>query len=178
MSRVGKVPIRVPDKVHVALKGQTLEVKGPRGTLQGEIPPGVQVKLEDSQLQVEPLGRESRDRALHGLARALIANMVRGVTEGFRKVLEINGVGYRAALDGKHLVLELGFSHPIRYAIPEGVKVAIEKNTVLTVEGIDKQQVGDVAAEIRAFRPPEPYKGKGVRYRNEYVRRKEGKKNA
>ena len=178
MSRVGKVPIQVPDKVHVTLKGRTLEVKGPRGTLQGEIPSGVRVKLEDSQLQVEPLGRESRDRALHGLARALIANMVRGVTDGFRKVLEINGVGYRAALDGKYLVLELGFSHPIRYAIPEGVKVAIEKNTVLLVEGIDKQQVGDVAAEIRAFRPPEPYKGKGVRYRNEYVRRKEGKKNA
>ena len=178
MSRVGREPIAVPDKVQVVLKESSIEVKGPKGALQRELPSGVKVERQNGQLLVRPLGQERRDRAIHGLARALIANMVHGVTEGFQKVLEIVGVGYRAALDGKHLVLELGFSHPIRYAIPEGIKVSVEKNTVLTVEGIDKQQVGDVAAEIRAFRPPEPYKGKGVRYRNEYVRRKEGKKNA
>ncbi len=178
MSRVGKVPIPIPDKVQVTLKAGTIEVKGPKGTLQREVPPRVRVERQDGQLVVSPLGEERRDRALHGLARALIANMVQGVTEGFQKVLEIVGVGFRAALDGKHLVLELGYSHPVRYAIPKGIDIAVEKNTVLTIQGIDKQQVGDVAAEIRAFRPPEPYKGKGVRYRNEYVRRKEGKKNA
>ncbi len=178
MSRVGRVPIAIPEKVRIALKENTIKVEGPKGTLQLEVPPRVEVEEQDGQLVIRPLGEERRDRALHGLARALIANMVRGVTEGFQKVLEIIGVGYRATLDGEHLVLDLGYSHPIRYAIPKGVKIAVEKNTVVTIEGIDKQQVGDVAAEIRAFRPPEPYKGKGVRYRDEYVRRKEGKKNA
>ena len=115
---------------------------------------------------------------MQGLARALIANMIHGVTEGFQKALEIVGVGYRAALEGKNLVLELGYSHPIRFTIPEGITIQVEKNTALVVSGIDKQKVGDVAAEIRGFRPPEPYKGKGVRYQGEYVRRKEGKKNA
>ncbi len=127
---------------------------------------------------VTPEGGERTDRMMQGLTRALIANMVPGVSVGFQQVLEIIGVGYRANVDGKNLVLELGYSHPIRYAIPEGIEIQVEKNTLVTVRGIDKQKVGDVAADIRGFRPPEPYKGKGVRYQNEYVRRKEGKKNA
>lgn len=178
MSRVGKQPIPVPDQVQVQLKENRIEVKGPKGSLSQAIPPRVKVQQQDGQLVVIPDTEARNDRAMQGLARALIANMVQGVTEGFGKVLEIVGVGYRAALEGKTLVLELGFSHPIRYSIPEEIEIAIEKNTIISVKGISKQTVGDVAADIRAFRPPEPYKGKGVRYRDEYVRRKEGKKNA
>jgi large subunit ribosomal protein L6 len=136
------------------------------------------VSQEDGSIVVTPEGGERTDRMMQGLTRALIANMVPGVSVGFQQVLEIIGVGYRANVDGKNLVLELGYSHPIRYAIPEGIEIQVEKNTLVTVRGIDKQKVGDVAADIRGFRPPEPYKGKGVRYQNEYVRRKEGKKNA
>jgi large subunit ribosomal protein L6 len=178
MSRVGKKPIPIPDKVQVTLKGESVEVKGPKGDLNLVVPPRVSVSQEDGSIVVTPEGGERTDRMMQGLTRALIANMVHGVSVGFQKVLEIIGVGYRANVDGKNLVLELGYSHPIRYAIPEGIEIQVEKNTLVTVRGIDKQKVGDVAADIRGFRPPEPYKGKGVRYQNEYVRRKEGKKNA
>jgi len=178
MSRVGKKPIPIPDKVQVTLKGESIEVKGPKGNLSMAMPPRVSVSQEDGSIMVAPEGGERTDRMMQGLTRALIANMVHGVSVGFQKALEIIGVGYRANVDGKNLVLELGYSHPIRYAIPEGIEIQVEKNTLVTVKGIDKQKVGDVAADIRGFRPPEPYKGKGVRYQNEYVRRKEGKKNA
>ena len=178
MSRVGKKPIPIPDKVQVALKEGVVEVKGPKGSLSCPVPPQVVVAEQEGTIVVTPENDVRDDRMMQGLARALIANMVHGVTEGFQKILEIVGVGYRAAIDGKNLVLELGYSHPIRYAIPEGIEIAVEKNTTVTVKGIDKQKVGDVAADIRGFRPPEPYKGKGVRYQDEYVRRKEGKKNA
>lgn len=178
MSRVGKKPIPIPDKVQVTLKGESIEVKGPKGNLSLVVPPRVSVSQEDGSIVVSPEGGERTDRMMQGLTRALIANMVHGVSSGFQKALEIIGVGYRANVDGKNLVLELGYSHPIRYAIPEGIEIQVEKNTLVTVRGIDKQKVGDVAADIRGFRPPEPYKGKGVRYQNEYVRRKEGKKNA
>jgi len=178
MSRVGRKPIPIPEKVQVTLKEDAIEVKGPKGQLSRGIPPRVKVEQQDGQLVVIPETQERGDRAMQGLARALIANMIHGVTEGFQRVLEIVGVGYRAALEGKALVLELGYSHPIRYAIPESIEIGMEKNTVIIIKGIDKQLVGDVAAKIRGFRPPEPYKGKGVRYQNEYVRRKEGKKNA
>ena len=178
MSRVGKKPIPIPDKVQVTLKGESIEVKGPKGNLSMAMPPRVSVSQEDGSIVVAPEGGERTDRMMQGLTRALIANMVHGVSVGFQKALEIIGVGYRANVDGKNLVLELGFSHPIRYAIPEGIEIQVEKNTLVTIRGIDKQKVGDVAADIRGFRPPEPYKGKGVRYQKEYVRRKEGKKNA
>ncbi len=178
MSRVGKKPIPIPDKVQVTLKGESIEVKGPKGSLSMTMPPRVSVSQEDGLIVVAPAGGERTDRMMQGLTRALIANMVHGVSVGFQKALEIIGVGYRANVDGKNLVLELGYSHPIRYAIPEGIEIQVEKNTLVTVKGIDKQKVGDVAADIRGFRPPEPYKGKGVRYQKEYVRRKEGKKNA
>lgn len=178
MSRVGKKPIQIPDQVQVTLKEGSLEVKGPKGRLQRVIPPRVKVVQENGQIVVHPETQERSNSAMHGLARALIANMVQGVTGGFEKVLEIVGVGYRANVEGKTLNLELGYSHPIKYAIPEGIEISVEKNTIVTVRGIDKQLVGDVSADIRGFRPPEPYKGKGVRYRDEYIRRKEGKKNA
>jgi large subunit ribosomal protein L6 len=178
MSRVGKKPIPIPDKVQVTLKGESIEVKGPKGNLSMVMPPRVSVSQEDGSIVVAPEGGERTDRMMQGLTRALIANMVHGVSVGFQKALEIIGVGYRANVDGKNLVLELGYSHPIRYAIPEGIEIQVEKNTLVTIRGIDKQKVGDVAADIRGFRPPEPYKGKGVRYQKEYVRRKEGKKNA
>jgi large subunit ribosomal protein L6 len=178
MSRVGKVPIPIPDKVQVNIKSDSVEVKGPKGSLSMKMPPRVQVSQEDGSIIVAPMGQEKNDNAFHGLGRALINNMVVGVSEGFQRVLEIVGVGYRANVEGKTLVLELGYSHPIRYPIPEGIEISVEKNTVVTVKGADKQKVGDVSADLRGFRPPEPYKGKGVRYQEEYVRRKEGKKNA
>jgi large subunit ribosomal protein L6 len=177
MSRVGKVPVPVPQQVNISLKGDAIEVKGPKGVLRMNLPPRVQVEQQDAQLVVKPMGTARTDRAMHGLARALLANMVIGVTDGFEKVLQIEGVGYRANMEGDTLVMELGFSHSIRYPVPKGVEIKVEKNLV-RVLGIDKQHVGDVAADLRAFRPPEPYKGKGVRYQGEYVRRKEGKKNA
>jgi len=178
MSRIGKKPILIPDKVQVTLMENEIEVKGPGGALRRNIPPRVKVERDNAQLVVNSMSQERSDRALQGLARALIANMVIGVTQGFQKNLEIQGVGYRANVEGKNLVLDLGYSHQIRYPIPEGIQISVEKNVNITVKGSDKQQVGDVAADIRGFRPPEPYQGKGIRYQNEYVRRKEGKKNA
>jgi large subunit ribosomal protein L6 len=178
MSRVGKQPITIPDKVEITLNEESVAVKGPKGNLSMPIPPNVTVERQDGTFVVQPESEARQHRAMQGLARALIANMVTGVTDGFQKQMEIIGVGYRAAVEGKTLVLDLGYSHPIRYPIAEGIEISVEKNTLVTVKGIDKQKVGDVSADIRGFRPPEPYKGKGVRYVDEYVRRKEGKKNA
>ncbi|MFT5469219.1 MAG: large subunit ribosomal protein L6 [Verrucomicrobiales bacterium] len=176
MSRIGKLPISLPDKVEIdANDSGVVSIKGPRGNLSYQLPSGIALKRGDNGVEIERTGASRRHKALHGTARSLIANMVEGVSEGFVKQLEIQGVGYRAAVKGEELDLQLGFSHPVKHPIPEGLKVSVENNTEIKVEGIDKQAVGQFAAEIRSYRPPEPYKGKGVRYKGEYVRRKAGK---
>ncbi|MCA9409759.1 MAG: 50S ribosomal protein L6 [Candidatus Omnitrophica bacterium] len=177
MSRIGKMPVAVPSGVDVKIGDGRIEVKGPKGTLSRPIPPNVEVKMENGEVTVTREDDHRRSRAMHGLARALINNMVMGVAQGFQKDLKVQGVGYRATLDGKKLKLELGYSHPILYDFPAGIEIKVEKD-IISVQGPDKEQVGQTAAEIRAFRKPEPYKGKGVRYVNEYVRSKVGKKNA
>jgi len=176
MSRIGKQPIAIPPKVKVEVKGQKVFVEGPKGKLDWELPHRTSLKVQDGKIVVSRDGEDAQARALHGLSRALVNNMVRGVTEGFVKKLEIQGVGFKAAVQGKSVNLVLGFSHPINYAIPDQIKVTVEENTKLTIEGPDRRLVGQVASEIRAFRPPEPYKGKGARYTDEVIRRKEGKK--
>ncbi len=178
MSRIGKLPIAVPEGVRIQLEGDLLRVQGPKGILELRIPQGVLVSLEDGQLCVRRSNEQRRVRALHGLTRTLVSNLVIGVTQGFRKGLEIVGVGYRAEVQGRNLTLTLGYSHPVQYPIPEGIDISVDRNVNLTVEGIDKQKVGQVAAEIRAFRRPEVYKGKGVRYAQEKVRKKVGKGSA
>jgi large subunit ribosomal protein L6 len=178
MSRIGKLPIAIPKDVQIKLEEGQIEVKGPKGTLSRGLPPKITVTTENEQIVVTRHNDESQSRALHGLVRALLNNMVIGVTKGFEKRLEIIGVGYRAAIEGRTLRLDLGYSHPIFYPFPLGIDIKIEKNTLLMVEGIDKEVVGQTAAEIRAFRKPEPYKGKGVRYSGEQIRLKVGKKNA
>jgi large subunit ribosomal protein L6 len=178
MSRIGKSPIPIPQGVEIKRAGSTVEVKGPKGALFHTIPEGVSIKIEDGVIHVKRKGDAKRERSLHGLSRTLIANMVTGVTAGFEKGLEIVGIGYRAALQGRNLQLSLGYSHPVIYPIPEGIEVEVEKQNKITVKGIDKQKVGQVAAEIRSFRKPEPYKGKGIRYVGEQVRRKAGKAKA
>ncbi|OGP52813.1 MAG: 50S ribosomal protein L6 [Deltaproteobacteria bacterium RBG_13_52_11] len=175
MSRIGKAPIPVPQGVEVKQAGSAVEVKGPRGTLSQTIPMGISFQVEGEMLHVKRNGDAKQVRSLHGLVRTLIANMVTGVTQGFEKRLEIVGIGYRANLQGRNLQLSLGYSHPVIYSIPEGIEVAVEKQTNITITGIDKQKVGQVAAEIRNFKKPEPYKGKGIRYVGEQVRRKAGK---
>jgi large subunit ribosomal protein L6 len=175
MSRIGKQPIAIPAKVKVELKGQQVSVEGPKGKLSWNLPRNTSIKLEDGRLLVTREGDTDQVKALHGLSRALVNNMVRGVSEGFVKKLEIQGVGFKAAVQGKAVNLNLGYSHPINYPIPDQIKVTVEENTKLTIEGPDRQMVGQVAAEIRSFYPPEPYKGKGVRYADERVVRKEGK---
>ncbi len=176
MSRVGKRPVAVPSGVTATVDGQTVKMKGPKGQLQFVIHDDVEVKLESGQVKVNPRVETNRARALYGTARAQVANLVEGVTKGFEKKLEITGVGYRAALQGKNLQLALGYSHDVVYAIPEGITITVPKPTEITVAGSDIQRVGQVAAEIRAYRPPEPYKGKGVKYVGEFIFRKEGKK--
>lgn len=178
MSRIGKAPIPIPQGVEINRAGSTVEVKGPKGALSHTIPEGVSIQVEDRVIHVKRKGDAKRERSLHGLSRTLIANMVTGVTAGFEKGLEIVGIGYRAALQGRNLQLSLGYSHPVIYPIPEGIEVEVEKQNKIIVKGIDKQQVGQVAAEIRSFRKPEPYKGKGIRYVGEQVRRKAGKAKA
>jgi large subunit ribosomal protein L6 len=178
MSRIGKLPIPVPETVQIRLEGDQLHVKGPKGALEHRIPKGIQVAVEQSQIRVQRASDLRQLRALHGLTRTLVANLITGVTQGFKKGLEIVGVGYRADVQGRVLNLTLGYSHPIQYAIPEGISISVDRNVNLTVEGIDKQKVGQVAAEIRSFRRPEPYKGKGIRYLNEKVRKKVGKGSA
>ncbi len=175
MSRIGKQPIVIPPKVKVEVKGQEVRVEGPKGKLNWQLPRRTSIKVENGKAIVSRTGDDSQAKALHGLSRALVNNMVRGVSEGFVKKLEIQGVGFKAAVQGRNVNLSLGYSHPIVYPIPEQIKVTVDDNTKLTVEGPDRQVVGQVAAEIRGFYPPEPYKGKGVRYTDERVIRKEGK---
>jgi large subunit ribosomal protein L6 len=175
MSRVGKLPIPIPSGVGVDVKGSHITVTGPKGTLEREITPVLKVVTEEGQLRVERPDEEKRSRELHGLTRSLIHNMVVGVTEGYTRNLEIQGVGYRAQLVGKKLQLNLGYSHPIEIDPPEGIAFELENPTRVAVTGIDKELVGRIAAQVRATRKPEPYKGKGVRYRGEVVRRKAGK---
>ena len=176
MSRVGKKPVTVPSGVTANVQGQTVSVKGPKGTLSFVVDENVAVVMDKGAIKVDPRNETKRARALWGTSRSLIDNMVTGVTKGFEKKLEINGVGYRAAVQGKNLQLALGYSHDVVYPIPEGITVATPKPTEIVVSGIDLRQVGQVAAEIRKYRAPEPYKGKGVKYSDEFIFRKEGKK--
>jgi large subunit ribosomal protein L6 len=175
MSRIGKLPVPIPAKVKVDIKGQRIAIEGPKGKLDFDLPSGTGVKVDNGRVLVSREGDTSRHKALHGLSRSLILNMVKGVTDGYVKKLEIQGVGFKAAVQGKIINMSLGYSHPINYPIPDSVKVTVEDNTKITVEGPDKQLVGRVAAELRSYYPPEPYKGKGVRYVGEHVVRKEGK---
>lgn len=175
MSRIGKQPIAIPAKVKVEIQGQKVLVEGPKGKLDFELPRRTSVKLEGTTLTVARKGEDSEAKALHGLSRAILNNMVKGVSEGFVKKLEIQGVGFKAVVQGKNVNLSLGYSHPVLYPIPEQIKVTVEENTKVTIEGPNKERVGQVAAEIRSYYPPEPYKGKGVRYSDEKVIRKEGK---
>jgi large subunit ribosomal protein L6 len=176
MSRIGKKAIVIPSGVTAKLEGQTIAVKGAKGELKFTAPDEVAVSIEGSAVHVKPHGEDKRSRAMWGTTRAQVQNLVGGVTKGFEKKLEINGVGYKAAVAGKNLQLSLGYSHDIMFPIPAGVTITTTKPTEITVAGIDKRQVGQVAAEIRAFRGPEPYKGKGVKYIGEFIFRKEGKK--
>jgi large subunit ribosomal protein L6 len=169
------MPVAVPPKVKVEIKGQRIFVEGPKGKLDFELPARTSARLEGANVVVSRQGEDAQAKALHGLSRAILNNMVKGVNEGFVKKLEIQGVGFKAAVQGNKVNLALGYSHPINYPIPDQIKVTVEENTKLTIEGPSKQMVGQVAAEIRGFYPPEPYKGKGVRYAGEQVRRKEGK---
>lgn len=175
MSRIGKKPVEIPAKVKVTVSGRRVHAEGPKGKLELDLPQPVEAKVDGSRVVVEAKGGGREASARHGLARSLINNMVRGVSEGFQKKLEIQGVGFKAAVQGKNLNLSLGFSHPILYPIPTDIKIVVTENTQIQIDGADKQKVGEVAASIRRFYPPEPYKGKGVRYAGEHVRRKEGK---
>jgi large subunit ribosomal protein L6 len=175
MSRIGKQPIAIPAKVKVEVKGQRIHVEGPKGKLDWELPARTAARVEGASVLVSRSGEDAHARALHGLSRALVNNMVKGVSDGFVKKLEINGVGFKAAVAGKTITMSLGYSHPIVYTIPEQIKVTVDENTKITIEGPDKQLVGKVAAELRSYYPPEPYKGKGVKYSDERIVRKEGK---
>ena len=176
MSRVGKNPVVLPSGVTADVKEQDVKVKGPKGELTLVVHPKVEVKLENGSVTVAPRGEDREARALWATMQRRISNMVIGVKDGYTKSLEIEGVGYRCALQGKELVLQLGFSHEVRYPVPAGITITVEKPTAIKIEGINKEQVGQVAAEIRGYKPPEPYKGKGIRYVGEYILRKEGKK--
>jgi len=178
MSRIGKRPVPVPSGVTAVLEGQLVKVKGPKGELTFTAPEDVKVEQTNGSITVSPLSESKTARSMWGMSRTRVANLVEGVTQGYSRTLEINGVGYRAALKGKQLQLTVGYSHEVLHPIPDGVKVEVSgaKHEVITVSGIDKQLVGQVAAEIRNYRPPEPYQGKGIRYKGEYIFRKEGKK--
>ncbi|HEX2632706.1 MAG TPA: 50S ribosomal protein L6 [Bradyrhizobium sp.] len=176
MSRIGKRPVAVPSGVTATVDGQTVKMKGPKGQLQFIVHDDVEVKFENGEVKVAPRVKTNRAQAMYGTARAQVANLVAGVTKGFEKKLEITGVGYRAALQGKNLQLALGYSHDVVYPIPEGIAITVPKPTEIVIVGSDSQRVGQVAAEIRSYRPPEPYKGKGVKYADEFIFRKEGKK--
>lgn len=175
MSRIGKMPVPIPEGVEVSIDGRDVTVKGSKGEVATTVPEGITVERADEQVVVHRSGDEARSRAMHGLARSLIWNAVVGVTEGFSKKLEIVGVGYRAEASGRTVRLTLGYSHPIVYEVPEGVDVVTPSPTAIEISGADKQMVGQVAAELRGFRPTEPYKGKGIKYEGEHVRRKAGK---
>lgn len=176
MSRIGKNPVVLPEGVTAEVKGQDVKVKGPKGEMSLVVHHAVEVKLDGSHVVVAPRNEERQTRALWSTMQRRITNMVIGVKTGFEKNLEIEGVGYRCAMQGNDLVLQLGYSHEIRYAVPVGITIAVDKQTSVKIAGVDKEKVGQVAAEIRGYRPPEPYKGKGVRYVGEYILRKEGKK--
>jgi len=176
MSRIGKAPITLLDGVTVTIDGQQVKVKGKKGELEATLVEEVTIAQGEDGLRVSPVGDTQRARAMWGMSRTIVNNMVIGVTEGFKKDLEINGVGYRAAMQGKKLTLQLGFSHEVVFEAPEGIEIKAPKQTEIEVSGIDKQKVGETAAKIRSFRPPEPYKGKGVKYADEFIFRKEGKK--
>jgi len=176
MSRIGRKTVTVPSGVTAGVEGQTVKIKGPKGALQVVLPDDVAVKLEGGQIKVDPRSETKRARAQWGTSRTLINNLIAGVTKGFEQRLEINGVGYRAAVQGKNLQLALGYSHDVIFPIPEGITIATPRPVEIVISGSDRQKVGQVAAEIRDFRPPEPYKGKGVKYADERIFRKEGKK--
>lgn len=175
MSRIGKRPVQIPDKVKVEVAANVVRVQGPKGSLEVPVGRGVQVAVEDGQIVVRRNDDEAPTRAMQGLTRSLLNNAVQGVSVGFSRTLEINGVGYRAELKGKELHLTLGLSHPVVYPLPEGVSATVERQTVVTLTSHDKQLLGQVADKIRSFRPPEPYKGKGIKYADEVIRRKQGK---
>ncbi len=178
MSRIGKMPIQLPKEVKISGEASHVEVAGPKGRLSYNLPLGISFTVDDGKVLVRRENDERASKALHGLARSLIANMVTGVTKGFEKRLEIVGIGFRADLQGDALKLTLGFSHPVLYSIPEGIKAEVEKQTLITLRGIDKQLLGTVAAKLRSIKPPEPYKGKGIRYLREHIRKKVGKTKA
>ena len=175
MSRIGKLPITIPEGVEVTINGQLVTAKGPLGTESVDVRPEIKVEKVDNTIVVTRINDDRRSRSLHGLSRTLVANVVNGVKSGFTKKLEIVGVGYRAAMQGNTLNLALGYSHPVNIEAPEGIKISVEANTKITITGSNKQAVGDIAATIRSKRPPEVYKGKGIKYEGEYIRRKAGK---
>lgn len=175
MSRVGKKPIQIPEKTTVAIADKLVTVKGPKGTLNRNIHPATALLIEGDVITVQVQNDDKKSLALKGLTRSLVANMVEGVDKGFERVLEINGIGYRAAVEGNSLVLNLGFSHPVNFPLPAGISAIVEKNNQIKLSGIDKELLGQTAASIRKIRPPEPYKGKGVKYAEEYIQRKAGK---
>jgi large subunit ribosomal protein L6 len=178
MSRIGKLPVTVPSGVTVTCTGGEVQVKGPKGALSATLPAGISAEVADGELRLQRPSDSRGDRAYHGLARALAANMVTGVSQGFKKSLEIQGVGYRADVKGNKLNLVVGYSHPVPMPVPKGLSVSMEGNTKIHIEGIDKELVGQFASDVRSVRPPEPYKGKGIRYLGEHVRRKVGKTGA
>jgi large subunit ribosomal protein L6 len=179
MSRIGKQPITIPTGVNLKVATGSVEVKGPKGTLTSPLPPGISCEVDKGSAQINRRTDAKRERAFHGLARALLANAVKGVSEGFSKNLEIQGIGYKAQVQGKNLELALGFSHQVIYAVPEGLKIEVDKKqTKISISGVDRQKVGQAAAEIRGLKPPEPYKGKGIRYAGEFVKKKVGKTGA
>lgn len=176
MSRIGKKSVAVPSGVTATVEGREVSVKGPKGELSAVLVEQVVAKLEDGEITIDPRDESKQAQAMWGMSRTVVANLVQGVSEGFTRTLEINGVGYRAAMQGKSLQLSVGLSHDVDYPVPEGISIECPRPTEIVVSGIDKQQVGQVAAEIRSYRPPEPYKGKGIKYAGEYIFRKEGKK--
>ncbi|MGA3139340.1 MAG: 50S ribosomal protein L6 [Xanthobacteraceae bacterium] len=176
MSRIGKRPVPIPSGITANVEGQTVKLKGPKGALSTVVPDDVDVKLDDGRIKVDPRNDTKRARAQWGTSRTLIANLIAGVSKGFERRLEINGVGYRAAVQGKNLQLALGYSHDVVYPIPEGITIVTPRPVEIVISGADRQKVGQVAAEIREYRPPEPYKGKGIKYSDERIFRKEGKK--
>jgi len=179
MSRIGKMPVSLPAGVSLKVQKMDVEVKGPKGTLHTPLPPGIGCKVEEGRAVLTRTTEQKRERAFHGMARALLANAVKGVSEGFSRDLEIQGIGYKAQIQGKKLEMALGFSHPVVYPVPDGVSIAVDtKVGRISITGTDKQKVGQVAAEIRGIKPPEPYKGKGIRYVGEYVKKKVGKTGA
>lgn len=175
MSRIGKLPITIPSGVKVAIDGNGVRLEGPKGKLESPIPAGVAVKVDGHVVRVERASDERRLRSLHGLTRKLIANMTQGVSQGFNRILDINGVGYRAEVKGQEIHMTLGYSHPVVFPLPTGVSASVERQIIITLTGADRQLVGETAAKIRSLRPPEPYKGKGIKYREEVIQRKAGK---